>query len=107
VDSPLYRARNPLGLKAYSMKYLRDDSNNRVFSSVLDGWQAGIFDLRVKCGGRSSDKRLKPTATLLDLMFAYGWKESMAESIAKFLRRALGDETISKKTPLGYFLVKE
>lgn len=107
LDSALHKARNPLGLKAFGKKHECDEHNNRVFRSVIQGWQAAFFDLEVKCSGRAKDKRLKPTATLLDLMLAYGWKETMADAVAKFLRRELGNQEISKKTPLGFFLEKE
>ncbi len=106
LDSALHKAKNPLGLKAFGERK-RDAEGNRVFSSLANGWQAALFDLEVKCSGRAKDKRLKPTATLLDLMLAYGWKETMADSVAKYLRREFGDQNISRKTPLGFFLEKE
>jgi hypothetical protein len=53
--------------------------------------------------GRSRT-RLKPQSTLRDLVLAYGKPESTAKFLSKYLRRALGDDKLSEKTTLDFFL---
>src|SRR4051812_43054657 len=88
--SPLYRARNPLGLRPLKPEHPFDEFGNRVFRSILDGMQAAIFDLEVKMGGR-----LGPSSTLADLATAYGKKPTEAQAWSRFLRAALDDTTIT------------
>lgn len=102
-ESPAYQNRNPGLLKAISPKHPRDEQELRIFQSALDGYQALLFDLRVKCGGESRT-RLKPTSTLTDLMLAYGYKSTMADVVVKYLRRSLQSEAINPDTPLAFFL---
>src|SRR5208337_3662759 len=64
--SALWQARNPLGLKAYSPLHKHDNSGNRIFASLLDGLQAGIYDLSLKLSGKSK-AHLLPLSTLMDL----------------------------------------
>jgi hypothetical protein len=99
--NPLYAARNPLGLRPSSEKHARDEHGNRVFRSVLDGWQAAIFDLDIKINGR-----LSPDSTLLDLAMAYHQKMA-AKTWARFLKQALADDSISPNTVLKQLLEKE
>lgn len=102
-DSEVYQARNPGALPAISSKHPQDAKGRRVFRSVMDGYQALLFDLAVKCSGRSKT-RLKPESTLRDLILAYGNPESATKPVVKFLRRALHDNDLSEQTSLGYFL---
>jgi hypothetical protein len=97
-----YRTRNPLALRAVSLRHPKLDSGIRVFRSVLDGMQAGIMDLRLKCSG-ASRSRLTEHSTITHLMLAYGFPETMADPVAKYVRRALNDTTVTKNTELGYF----
>lgn len=101
-EGPSYQNRNPLGLKAYSDKHAKDSTGQRIFGSLLDGYQAGLFDLAVKCVGRSRT-HLKPTSTIEDLMKVYGWPLAVGK-VVSFLQRALQDETISKNTHLSHFV---
>jgi len=98
-SNPLYRARNPLGLKPMKPEHPFDEFGNRIFRSVLDGMQAAIFDLEVKLNGR-----LSPSSTLGDLAAAYGRKATEAQAWARFLRQALDDQTISAKTEIQRFI---
>lgn len=98
-SSPLYKARNPLGLRPMKPEHPFDEFGNRIFRSVLDGMQAAIFDLEVKLGGR-----LSPSSTLTDLATAYGRKATEAQAWARFLRQALDDQTISAKTEIQRFI---
>src|SRR5579871_643054 len=102
-ENELYSSRNPIGLPAVSPKHVRDSRGKRVFHSVLDGYQAALFDLELKCSGKSKAK-LKPNATLRDLMVVYGYPEAMGDVCSKFLRKALGDPTIKGTTPLSFFV---
>lgn len=101
-DSGAYRARNPGLLKAYSMRHQRDDGGYRVFQSFVDGYQALLYDLQIKCQGRSRS-RLTPDSTLIDLMRAYGLPDTQASFVAKYLKKALVDESVSAMQPLSYF----
>lgn len=103
VASPLYSARNPGGLMAFSMKQAQDGKGLRVFNSFIDGYQALLFDLQLKCAGKSRAK-LTPENPLLDLICSYGYKDTMAEFVARYCRRVLNDESLSKQVPISYFL---
>jgi hypothetical protein len=100
--SPLYKARNPIGLRPMKPEHPFDELGNRIFKSVLDGWQSAIFDITVKMGGR-----LAPTCTLTDLATAYGRKPTEAQAWAKQLRIALEDSTISARTEISRFLEEQ
>ena len=102
ADNPLYDARNPGGLLAFSPTQARDDKGYRVFNSVLDGTQALFYDVQLKLTGKSRAK-LKPESTLTDFAAACGLPLA-ASNWASFLRKALHDQTISPKTPLRHFL---
>ena len=101
--SSLYRARNPGGLKAFSPKHQKDVEGNRVFLTAIDGEQALHFDLNLKLTGQSQ-AHLEPTHTLVHLALSYNLEPTTAGAWLKFLRLALGDNSISAKTPLSYFL---
>ena len=100
--SPLWIARNPGGLKAYSPKHTKDEHGNRVFVSVLDGMQALIFDVKLKLEGRSK-ARLSAKNTLADLAASYGKSPIEGDAWAKFLRKALNAD-FNRKTPLSFFM---
>lgn len=102
-ESEAYKARNPGLLKVYTFKHLKTENAVRIFKSALDGYQALLFDLSIKCHGKSRT-RLKPTSTLHDLIEVYGHHDLTAQYVAKFLRRALCDEKISESTQLSYFI---
>lgn len=101
--SPLYTARNPGGLKAYGKT--TDEHGNRVFGSIVDGLQALIFDTALKLEGRSR-AALSPTDTLQEFALSHGQPATAAEAYVKFLRRALHDDSISKKLTISYFLAE-
>lgn len=101
VGGPLYMARNPGGLKAYGKT--ADEHGNRVFGSLIDGWQALIFDTQLKLQGMSR-ACLQPSHTLQDFAISHGQPITAADAYSKWLRRALADDSINKKTELRYFL---
>lgn len=97
--SPVYKARNPGALKAYSPSQPRDSEGNRVFKTEIDGLQALKFDVRLKRDGKSKRK----CATLTDLALAYDQPATAAKAWVSFIRLATGDDSVSVKTPLTYF----
>jgi hypothetical protein len=100
--SALYKARNPGGLKAFG-KAPADENGFRIFNSIVDGWQALIFDTALKLSG-ASRAMLQPGNTLQDFALSHKQPITAADAYAKFLRRALNDDSITKKTELMYFL---
>lgn len=104
--SSLYTARNPGGLKAHSPRHLRDEEGNRIFGSVLDGLQALLFDTALKLQGTSA-AHLKPSDTLSDFAESHGQPFTAADAYARFLRKALHTEDISRKTEISFFLTEE
>lgn len=103
--SELYKARNPIGLRATSMKHAKDENGFRIFNSFLDGFQAALFDLSKKLSGNSW-AQLTHDSTLEDLAKAYsddGYGTS-ATAWAKYIRKAMDDDKVTTKTPLKYFL---
>lgn len=102
-ESSVYQARNPGALKAFSPKHPRTIEGLRIFNSHLDGYQALLYDLEIKCSGQSHT-RLKGASTLRDLVLARGEPETTAQYIVKYLRRALNDREINVTTPLSTFL---
>jgi hypothetical protein len=98
--SKLYAARNPGGIKAVLPEQLRDSENNRVYASLLDGYQSLLHDLAIKLSGRSRS-RLTPESSISDL--AAHFHIAVARPVALFLRAALRDDSIQPSTQLSYF----
>lgn len=105
-ESKAYQLRNPLLLKSYA-KLGRHEVNTdglRVFTSLLAGIKAALFDLDLKIKGLSR-AGLKPTDPLKNLLGCYGIHEVVAHTkVVRFLRRALADESINASTPLSFFI---
>jgi hypothetical protein len=102
-DHPAHAARNPGALKAYSPTHVRNEQGQRVFRSMLDGWQALIFDIEVKLAGRSR-AHLTAHNCLADFAEAFGQPATAAQAWAKYLRRSLTVEGITHKTTLDFFM---
>jgi hypothetical protein len=102
-QSEAYRTRNPGLLPAISPRHPRNERGLRIFDSGLSGYQALLFDLRVKCSGQSR-ANLAKDATLLDLMAVLNRPRGSALVVAKFLRHALGNAEIKPETPLSWFM---
>jgi hypothetical protein len=102
ADNPIYDARNPGGLLAFSPTQTRDENGYRVFSSSLDGMQALLYDVQLKLAGKSRAK-LGPDSTLADFAASCGLPNA-AVNWSAFLRKALHDANISPKTPISHFL---
>jgi hypothetical protein len=106
--SDAYNLRNPLLIRSFARpgKHETDESGRRVFTSLLSGYKAGLFDMALKIEGKSR-AGLKPTDTLTNLLGVYGIKEAFGiNAVVSFLRQALKDKDLSKDTLLSYFLEK-
>lgn len=104
-ESPCYLLRNPLMIRSFARpgKHETDDQGRRIFSSLLSGYKAALFDIELKITGKSR-AGLTPDSTLTNLLAVYGIKElGGISTIVSFLRRALKDSTLSGSTPLSYF----
>lgn len=122
--SAQYRYRNPLGLMAFcrhALPFLKctecvepkssrieydPDSGMRIFRSHIRGYQYAIYDLQIKCQGRSYSK-VRKTSSIRELIRSYYLPDGTAEYSVRFLRQALGDEAITEDTPIEYFVTVE
>ncbi len=102
-DSAACRNRNPGLLRAFSSHQRRDEEGYRIFNSLIDGYRALLFDLVLKCGGKSNS-RLAADSTLRDLMIAYRFPPNMASPVSSFLRHIPGNEEVNERTTLRYFV---
>lgn len=100
-ESHAYQARNPLMLKQFENGLYRD--RLRRFGSFVHGYQAAIYDLNVKCSGKSRAK-LDDPPTLQGLIRVYSLPDGTANYVARYLRKALKDEQIRESTELRYFV---
>ena len=102
ADNPIYDARNPGGLLAFSPTQTRDANGYRIFASSLDGMQALLYDVQLKLNGKSRSK-LAPKNTLADFAASCGLPNA-AVAWSAFLRKALHDAEIRPTTPISHFL---
>lgn len=103
-DADAYRLRNPGMLRAFTLRHEMDEQGRRVFPSLVDGYQALIYDLRKKCEGGSRSK-LKPTSVLRELLVrGYSHSPSAEEYVLCFLQKALAPVAVDSATPLKFFL---
>lgn len=105
-DSHCYQIRNPLKMRSFARagKHEVDDDGQRVFASWLAGYKAAIYDMDLKVRGQSR-AGLKTEDRVRNLLGVYGISEIAAiDNVVSFLRRALKDPTITKETPLVYFI---
>jgi hypothetical protein len=97
-----FKNHNPLCLQVFSQDG-KSTGKLRSFSSFHGGFLAALFDLQKKCSGTSRAKLDGENFTLKGLMRAYNLKDTTAIYVAKFLRKAIGDVTISENQRLDYF----
>lgn len=101
-ESEAFQLNNPGLLKAFSPNHKADAYRGyRRFLSWQGGFKALIFDLTLKCEGRSnaSVNNLSPLKDLLEL-----WEIKDSRKTVNFLRHACADQTITELTPLEYFV---
>jgi hypothetical protein len=128
-ESAQYQHRNPLGLRAFCRHHVvvvnceeckdkplmhknnegthlrryDDKTGMRIFDSHIQGYTSGLYDLEKKCTGNSYSK-VQKCSSIRELMRSYYLPDGTAESVARFLRKALHDESISEHTPIEYFV---
>jgi hypothetical protein len=105
-ESDAYKLRNPLLVKSWARagKHETDEQGRRIFSSFLNGYKAGLFDLELKVRGQSR-ANVNSDSPLTELLRCYLIENSVSVSkVVNFLRRALNDQNISSETPVSYFL---
>ena len=108
-DSDLYAIRNPLGIQSFSRpgKNEIDEIGRRVFTTHLAGYRACLFDVELKVRGNSR-AGIKVDDKLENLLRVFGLDQTLGqEQVVKFLKRALKDQSISRTTPLTYFVIQE
>ena len=101
-EGALFQARNPGGLKAHAPTVLQDIEGNRVFASMKSGWDALLYDLRVKCSGQSHTA-LTSQSSVKDLLLTNGFEKVLVRKVINFVRRALQDQGITEETELSFF----
>lgn len=103
--SDAYQNRNPGLLRAISLKHARDEAGFRLFNAYIDGYQALLYDLQLKCAGKSFAK-LPTDASINDLMRSYGHSGALVgQRIAKYITKALQIEVHALQS-LKFFLEK-
>lgn len=105
-ESEAYRLRNPLLIPSWALlgKHETDEKGRRIFTSLLNGYKAGLFDLQMKISGNSRTKTVKPQSPLSALLACYSITSlGSIDYILSFLRRALQDKEITADTPVSYF----
>lgn len=108
-EMPAFQLNNPLLVRSFAQagKHQVNEEGTRIFSSILAGTKACLYDLELKLRGQSR-AGLKPTDTITNLAGVYGLKElGGVKAVVTYLRKAIGDESITKDTPLSYFLTEE
>ena len=104
-DSQAYKLRNPLMVRSFARpgKHESSTTGYRIFTSMLAGYRAALYDLELKLEGKSR-AGIKTTDALGNLLRVYEIKsESDMDKVVGFLRKALGDPSISASTPLSFF----
>lgn len=99
----LYKLRNPGGLKGFKLNHVSDSHGYRLFDSHIDGYNALLYDLNVKCKGESSCG-LKTESPLKELAYVFDMKDDTVRYVVSFLRKALMREDLKESFPLSFFL---
>jgi hypothetical protein len=105
-DSLSYQIRNPLLVQSFSKpgKNVIDPEGHRVFASALAGIRACLFDLEIKIKGESR-AGIDSNDKLENILRVFGVSEiGGQQQVVKFLKRALKNDSISRTTPLSFFL---
>jgi hypothetical protein len=133
-SSQQYHFRNPLGLKVFcghallfkdcpecknhppemtksyngvTVPRLYDrETGLRIFGTHVQGYQASLYDLHLKCSGKSKSK-VRDTSSIKELIRSYFLPDGTAACVARFLRKATGDDSITEDTPIYTFVESE
>ena len=106
--SEAYKLRNPLALReaevaqGESGKKVIHFGELRKYRSWVHGYESALFDLKMKCSGKSSTGIVQ-YSTISDLSRFYGLNGSTAENVADFLSVAL-EAKVTADTKLFVFL---
>lgn len=98
VSSEAWGANNPGSLKSFKAGQV---GTVRRFLSWSAGFKALVFDLQLKCSGESR-AHIEADSPLSALLLLFGIKEP--RKVANWLKRAIGDESISADTQIHYFV---
>lgn len=102
--NPAYRMRNPLALREVRKvdgKLVFGDL--RSYRSWVHGYESALYDLKLKCSGRSSSG-ITQYSSISNLTGYYGMPPEEAKNVADYLSYALEDEAITPETKLFVFL---
>jgi hypothetical protein len=99
---PAFNANNPLRLGKYSNGVATGELKR--FASLHSGICAGLFDLGVKVSGKSRAKLDGENYTIKGLIRVYSLKDGTEQYVCRWLRRAIGDDSIKPETKLNYFI---
>jgi hypothetical protein len=105
-ESLAYRLRNPLLIRSFAKpgKHETDEEGHRVFTSFVNGYKAGLFDLELKLSGKSR-ANVSADSPLEKLLVCYNINTKAAmDNIVSFIKRGLRDDTVTVHTPVSYFL---
>ena len=94
-----FHANNPLRLGEFDKNVAT--GRLRQFKSVHAGLVSGLFDLRLKCSGKSNANL--GDGTIKSLMRTYSLHDGTEEYVCRFLSHALKQQ-ISPDTKLSYFV---
>jgi hypothetical protein len=103
---PGYQARNMLCLQAFTDEGIAT-GKLRIFDSVHGGFLACVYDLKIKCSGKSRANLRGENFTIQGLVRVYSMPDASANFICKFLRKALNEPSINPETRLDYFLTED
>lgn len=102
--SSAYKCRNPLALREVrKVDGKLAFGELRKYRSWVHGYESALFDLRLKCSGRSSSG-ITQFSSIANLTGYYGMPEEGAKNVADYLSYALEDERITPETKLFVFL---
>lgn len=102
-QSEAYKARNPGLLPAISPRHAKTKTNRRQFLAYTDGYQALLFDLKLKCSDKTKARFKDGPHTLESLMQVMGHTGAAAKPVAKFLQKAL-DADVQPSTLIKWFI---
>ncbi len=104
-SSSAYQLRNPGMLRSFSSKHTANPDGYRVFDRAVNGLQALINDLEVKCSGHSR-AQVTGESLISDLLVCYSLPKTSTDTVITFLRHALPEHAsaISRTTKLSFFL---
>jgi hypothetical protein len=101
--SEAYQLRNPILIKAFNPKQLRNEKGHRVFKTFIAGYENAILSLRLHCQGKLRS-HIGPETPVVELLHLYGNPTTALKSFIRFLRHALNDDSIPEDVKLGFFL---